>query len=141
MSCFFGLYYDWLFKESEKIDFLSFNGYNVICKVVYVYDGDSIHIVLPLKESKKLVKLKTRLYGIDTPELRNKEQKEKAIMAKNRLIELLEETNNIVKVCCGEFDKYGRVLITLYSPKYEISLNDILVNEKHAVRYFGGTKF
>jgi len=140
MNYFSNLYYDWLYKETENVELFSFNGYTVVCKVVYVYDGDSIHIVLPLKESKKLVKIKTRLYGIDTPEIRNQTQKEKALFAKNRLIELLKETNYIVKVCCGNFDKYGRVLVTLYSSKYEISLNDILINEGHAVRYFGGTK-
>lgn len=124
----------------SSIQFFSFDGYKTKAKVVYIYDGDSVHIVLPLKETKQLVKIKTRLYGIDTPELRNHEQKAQAIQSKNRLIELLNETQNVVHVECGQFDKYGRVLVTLFSEKYERSLNQILIDEGHAYEYYGKTK-
>ena len=39
MNYFSNLYYDWLYKETENVELFSFNGYTVVCKVVYVYDG------------------------------------------------------------------------------------------------------
>lgn len=128
------------FANVDNVDFLSFDGYKTTAKVVYVYDGDTVHLVLPLRETRRLIKIKTRLYGIDTPELRIKEQKEQALVAKNKLIELLAETNYMVNVECGKFDKYGRVLVTLYSTKHEKSLNQILVDNGCAYEYFGKTK-
>lgn len=129
-----------LLESNSSVNFFTFEGYNTQGKVVYVYDGDSVHVVIPMIGSNKLVKIKTRLYGIDTPELRIAEQKEKGLLAKARLIELLDETKFNVRVECGEFDKYGRVLVTLYSKNYVKSLNQILIDEGHAYEYFGKTK-
>lgn len=127
-------------KSDKKIDFFSFDSYECSAKVVHIYDGDTVHLVLHQQETEKLIKIKARLYGIDTPEMRIPEQKEKAIKAKEKLIELLQKTNYIIHVKCGEFDKYGRVLVTLYSSVFNKSLNDILIEEGYAYAYFGKTK-
>lgn len=138
-SCFF-------FKKQKLMDcdqtinFFDFNNYDTYCKVVYVYDGDSVHVVMYHPNTNKLIKVKCRLYGIDTPELRVAHQKEKGYQAKERLICLLKETQYMVNVECKHFDKYGRVLIVLYSEKHEKSLNQILVDEGHALAYFGKKK-
>ena len=127
-------------QDLKSVPFFTFDGYKTRGTVVYIYDGDTVHIVLPLKETKQMVKIKTRLDGIDTPELRVQEQKIKALAAKARLIEILKETYNVVQVECGKFDKYGRVLVTLYSSKYEKSINQMLIDEGHAYEYHGKTK-
>ena len=129
---------DKLINKTKNVNFFSFNGINTNAKVVNVYDGDTIHIVISYKN--EYIKLKCRLFGIDTPELRIQEQKERGILAKNRLIEILEKSEYIVKVKCGHFDKYGRVLITLFNENNNISINQILINEGHAYEYDGGTK-
>ena len=53
----------------------SLDGYKVNGKVVDVYDGDSVKIVFSLHNS--FYKWKCRLEGIDTPELRTYDLKEK----------------------------------------------------------------
>ena len=81
----------------NKIDYLNFNEQILNGKVVDVYDGDSIKLVLPFiikkEESKyrlinkllkkkdiiKLYKWNCRLSGIDTPEIRTKNLKEKKL--------------------------------------------------------------
>ena len=72
--------------------------------------------------------------------MRVKEQKDRAILAKERLIQMLETTNFIVNIKCGEFDKYGRVLVQIYSSQFTKSLNQLLIDENHAYAYFGKTK-
>ena len=72
--------------------------------------------------------------------MRIHEQKENALKAKERLIEMLQKTNYMVNVKCGEFDKYGRVLVTLYSTEFSKSFNDILIEEGLGYPYFGKTK-
>ena len=143
LSCIYTkqiLLYSELEKSNKKTEYFSFNKYECLAKVVHVYDGDTVHLVLPLPETNKLVKIKTRLYGIDTPEMRIHQQKENALKAKERLIEMLQKTNYMVNVKCGEFDKYGRVLVTLYSTEFSKSFNDILIEEGLGYPYFGKTK-
>ena len=126
--------------DSSTVDFFTFDGYITDAKVVHVYDGDSVHIIFYHPDTDKLIKVKTRLYGIDTPELRVKEQKERALKAKKHLIGLLEIDKYLVRVECKHFDKYGRLLVILYSSQFDTSLNDKLVEDGHAYRYFGDTK-
>ena len=127
-------------RSDKTVEYFSFHNYECLAKVVHVYDGDTVHLVLPQQETDKLIKIKARLYGIDTPEMRVPEQKERALKAKERLIEFLQKTNYIVHIKCGEFDKYGRVLVTIYSTEFNTSLNDMLIEEGHAYAYFGKTK-
>ena len=140
--CFSCIYSPNLSNADSSTPFYSFDDYTTYAKVVYVYDGDTVHIVLPLPNdsSRKLVKIKCRLYGIDTPELRNNDQKTKAKEARERLKQLLSETHSLIRVKCGKFDKYGRVLVTIYSEKYEKSLNQMLIDDGYAYPYYGKTK-
>ena len=46
-------------------------------KVISVYDGDTVSIVLDLPLNNKLFKWNCRLARVDTPELRTKNKKEK----------------------------------------------------------------
>ena len=103
-----------------------------------VVDGDTIDIVLDLGFSVKLHKQRVRLHGIDTPEsrTRNLAEKKLGLAAKERLKEL----------CVGQFKikslgkgKYGRILGIPYSESGE-DICQMLIQEGHAVSYFGGTK-
>lgn len=133
----------------------TFKGKKYECKVLDIYDGDTINVAYYL-EGFNYVKSNIRLMGIDTPELKG-EQHDMGIKARNHLIKLLTNINidkeytrkeirelinnsneNIINVMFLDFDKYGRPLATLY--KNGININDILVKNGYAKHYDGGKK-
>jgi len=67
---------------------------------------------------------------------------ELAILARNRLEQLLTRTDS-VQIECGGFDKYGRILVTVYSyypnnkndRTTEKSMNTIMLEEGHGVPF------
>ena len=130
-----------LHNADKKVPFFTFNGYKTYGKVVHVYDGDTIHVVVQMIDSHNLVKLRVRLNGIDTPEMRIADQKQDAIKAKQKLESLLNTTDNIVYIKFNDFDKYGRVLAYLYSDETsQNSINQQLITSGYAKEYHGGTK-
>ena len=54
---------------SEQIPWFSLNGLICKCKVIDVYDADTVTIILPFNE--KLYKVKCRLLGIDSARKKN----------------------------------------------------------------------
>ena len=68
-------------------------------------------------------------------------EKELALIAKNKMIELLEaHPSKLITIKCLKFDKYGRILITAYNNVDERSINDIMVEEGYGKKYDGGKK-
>ncbi len=126
----------------------SLNNHIHYVKVLKVYDGDTIWIAIRI--NFKIYKLKVRLSGIDTPEMKPlKIQKDRDIeiaaakKAKNFLADLVDQ--KVIKMKCGEWDKYGRLLGTLIIKgngicSSEIDVNQLMIKEGHAKPYFGGTK-
>ena len=110
--------------------------YNAILE--RVIDGDTIDVTLDLGFTVKLHKQRVRLAGIDTPESRTRNLEEKALglKAKARLIELCVGSFKIQSLGKG---KYGRILGIPYTEDNE-DICQMLVNEKHAVEYWGGKK-
>jgi len=103
-----------------------------------VVDGDTIDVVLDLGFAVKLHKQRVRLAGIDTPESRTRNLAEKALglKAKQRLIELCVGSFKIQSLGKG---KYGRILGIPYTEDGK-SICQMLIDEKHAVEYWGGKK-
>jgi endonuclease YncB( thermonuclease family) len=138
------------------------NGTSCWGKIVYVYDGDTVHIVIDFNNN--LTKFNCRLSGIDTKEMRstNLNDKELAIKARNFLlskitndnlnntsqsgvkrdiIDLCSKSRKLVWVNCLEFDKYGRLLVEIKdNPNADKSYNQELIDLGLAVPYFGGHK-
>ena len=49
--------------------------------------------------------------------------------------------NQLIYVKCGEFDKYGRLLGTIFiNKKDKISVNEMMINNNFGYVYNGGTK-
>ncbi len=121
---------------NSKTKLFSFEGKIKYAKVVKVYDGDTIQVVF--KTQKEYYRFKCRLNRIDTPEIksRNLSEKQKAIVCRDILKNII--LNKIVKVRCGKFDKYGRILIELFYNN--TNMNDWLIKKNYAVKYSGGTK-
>ena len=121
--------------------------YTYKAKLVKVVDGDTIDVTIDLGFDVS-VKKRVRFEGINAPESRTRDLKEKALglAAKDRVKAILAE-NPKFDLESTEVGKYGRVLgkihITILDGTEsltQICLNDQLVKEKHAVEYHGGKR-
>ncbi len=127
-----------LYKQTaDNTDFFSITG-ELQGKCVDVYDGDTVTLILPVRDI--FYKFKTRLSGIDTPEIRTKnlDEKKQGYISKKIVSDLI--LNKIVKVQCFGFDKYGRLLATIFINSIDTSVNEYLILGGYAVKYDGGTK-
>jgi len=114
--------------------------YTYKAKLDRVVDGDTIDANIDLGFDITIHK-RIRLTGIDTPESRTRdlEEKKRGLAAKARLIELLEDGDFILE--SREVGKFGRVLGTIHVVgDSSVNINDKLVEEGHAVEYWGGKK-
>jgi len=106
-----------------------------------IVDGDTIDISIDLGFDLTK-KERVRLAGIDTPEKRTKNQKEKKMgyQATEFLeMHLMEATKLTVKT--EKDGKFGRMLGWLYkSDEDTMSINQIMIDKGYAWAYDGGTK-
>ena len=135
---------------------LSINGLKTYGRLIDVYDGDTVKVILPTFGS--YYKFSIRLNDIDTCEIRSKDKilQNNGIEARDRLFELvtnikvitkndikktLESDVYLVWVDCCNKDKYGRVLANIYKDNDTTkSFSEILLEEKLAYKYEGKTK-
>jgi len=114
-------------------------------KVIKVYDCDTITIatkfpyLTSLNESSIMYRFHVRLLGIDTPEMKSKNEDEKSIaqLAQKALSELILNKN--VSLKNTSLDKYGRILANIYTEN-GIELSNWAISNRFAVFYDGGTK-
>jgi micrococcal nuclease len=112
-------------------------------KVEGVVDGDTIDVLIDLGFDI-LFASRVRLAGIDTPESRTKDLKEKALglESKEYLKKALKDAKSVVikteKMDSSE--KYGRILGWIYVNDDTVSLNDMMINDGYAWGYLGDTK-
>lgn len=146
---------NWTNYNFNTTSSFSLNGLQTYGRVVQIHDGDSMTVILPLHD--KFYKFSIRLARIDTCEVTSKISLNKtlAINAKKRLIELVTSSTNdipnikkyllnniaLVYIKCFDFDKYGRILASVYKDKDDpLSFSEILVKEKLAYQYDGKKK-
>ena len=112
-------------------------------KVENVVDGDTIDVLIDLGFDI-LFQSRVRLAGIDTPESRTKDLKEKALglESKEYLKKHIKDAKSVVikteKMDSSE--KYGRILGWVYINGDTVSLNDMMINDGYAWGYMGDTK-
>lgn len=113
-------------------------------KVVKVYDGDTCTCVVDLG-FKISTKIKVRLVGIDTPEVRTKdlEEKAKGIATRDWLREKILDKKVLLHT--KKRGKFGRWLGTIWTinedkPEFENSYNKQLIKEGLAKEYWGGKR-
>jgi endonuclease YncB( thermonuclease family) len=108
--------------------------------IIKVIDGDTFEIE-GTYIFNKVLPLKVRVRGIDTPEIKGKCQKERdlAIKAKNFTEQFLKNKNVVIDNI--DWDKYGgRILAEVEVDN--INLAQTLIKQKLAVEYYGkGKKF
>ena len=112
-------------------------------KVENIVDGDTIDVLIDLGFDI-LFQSRVRLAGIDTPESRTKDLKEKTLglESKEYLKKHIKDAKSVVikteKMDSSE--KYGRILGWVYVNGDTESLNDKMINDGYAWGYMGDTK-
>ena len=140
-------------ENTPKYDFKNQTRY---CKVLDCYDGDTITVAIKLE--KNVFKMKVRMMGYDSPEMKpslTQYNREKEVNAAKKAKKALEDKilNKIVKINIHGFDKYGRLLGTIYLENYknvlciscicfkeEENINDFMINNNYGYKYNGGKK-
>ena len=121
--------------------------YECRCKVTRVIDGDTVDVDIDLGFDIILRDERVRIMGIDTPESRTRDKVEKkfGLASKARLKELIGgKSGPILKTQINKKGedmrgKFGRILGDFVTDDGRM-VTDILVEEGHAVAYFGGSK-
>lgn len=133
-----------LSQAPDDLDVFTYDGKIVKGRVVRVLDGDTVQVII-LNE-KKLESHRFRLSGIDAPELHPRkdsstrdEEKDAAVISKEKLEEKLAEDANLVLINFTKDDKYGRRMGTM-STRSSVNINDWMVTKGYAVPYGGGKK-
>ena len=112
-------------------------------KVHKVVDGDTIDVDIDLGFSVSFFS-RVRLAGIDTPESRTTDAKEKALglEVKEKIKKELAAAKDVVIKTekPDSSEKYGRILGWVFLDGAEVSLNQKLIDEGYAWTYGGGTK-
>ena len=112
--------------------------YNV--KISKVVDGDTVDVDIDLGFSTILKKQRVRMMGIDTPESRTRDLVEKKFgkAAKAHLKKILQAEQ--ITLVSHDKGKFGRILGELFVNGEEISVNQRMINDHHAVPYTGDNK-
>jgi len=112
-------------------------------QVLRVVDGDTIDVDIDLGFDISFTS-RVRLAGIDTPESRTTDKKEKALglEVKQRLKEILSKSSSVVirTEKPDSTEKYGRILGWLFIDGAEKSINEGLIADGYAWGYMGDTK-
>jgi len=118
------------------------NEYDVV--VIKVVDGDTVDVDIDLGFGVCLKDERVRIMGIDTPESRTSDRVEDLFgeAAKARLKELMKDGGKLITTEDKHGEdmkgKFGRILGDFKVGDKKVT--DILIEEGHAVAYFGGSK-
>ena len=118
--------------------------YHYKAEVLSVYDGDTVTLMID-QGMKHFARVKVRMIGIDTPEIRTKdlEEKKRGYEAKDYLKSRIEGKTIIVQTL--KKGKFGRWLGVMWDYKEDAedlgeSLNDEMIRVGHAKAYDGGKR-
>ena len=109
-------------------------------EMVRVVDGDTVDVDIDLGFGVWLRKQRIRLYAIDTPESRTSDAVEKiyGLAAKDFLVKWTNAGGLTLKTYKDGKGKFGRILGEIWMGDQNI--NQLLVDNHHAVRYHGQSK-
>ena len=119
--------------------------YEYKVKVLRVVDGDTVDVDIDLGFGVWLRKERVRIMGIDTPESRTRDKVEKkfGLASKAKLKELLKDgailKTEVSKKGEDMKGKFGRILGDFILDDNR-KVTEVLIQEGHAVAYFGGSK-
>jgi micrococcal nuclease len=107
-------------------------------RVLSVYDADTVTLLIDVGFNIFL-KEKCRFMGVDTPEIRTKNPKEKelGLEARDWVRELILKKD--IEFKAHKEGKFGRYLIDIFLEDGK-KLNDLLIEKGYAKAYFGGKR-
>ena len=114
--------------------------YEYNCTITRVVDGDTVDVDVDLGWDTWRRGERIRLYGIDTPECRTRDDEEKAagLLAK-KFVEQMLHVGGTYKLETREKGKFGRYLGVIKIAG-DLTINTALVTEHLAVPYMGQSK-
>jgi len=114
--------------------------YRYAVTVTRIVDGDTVDVDVDLGFGMIYKKQRVRMMGIDTPESRTRDLEEKFYgkASKAHLTSILSEGN--VQLKSHDKGKFGRILGELFIGDSSYSVNQQMIDEYHAVPYFGQSK-
>tara|TARA_R100000544_G_C2227255_1_gene61739 strand:- start:6030 stop:6476 length:447 start_codon:yes stop_codon:yes gene_type:complete len=114
-------------------------GNATVSEITSIYDGDTFRANIKGYPAIVGKHMSIRINGIDTPELRGKcdKEKQRARKAKQFTVEHLRNAKNITLKNIKR-GKYFRLIADVYVDG--ISLGELLLNNKHAVKYADKTQ-
>ena len=114
-------------------------GNATVSEITSIYDGDTFRANIKGYPAIVGEHMSIRINGIDTPELRGKCNKEKQLarLAKQFTVEHLRSAKSI-SLKNVKRGKYFRLIADVYIDG--VSLGELLIKNKHAVKYIGKTK-
>ena len=118
--------------------------YEYKAKLVKIVDGDTVDVDIDLGFGVWLKNERVRIMGIDTPESRTRDKVEKifGLAAKDRVEELIKKDTILKTFAAKDGEdmkgKFGRILGDFIVG--EKMLTEILIEEGHAVKYYGQNK-
>ena len=127
--------------------YFTFAGVSTIAKIVSFYDGDTV-TARWFNPAGEQIQYRLRLLGYDCAEMKpplssptRDAEKAAAIRAKNALVDKIN--NQLIYMECDEFDKYGRILATIYlwhNGAIGENLNEWMIKQGHGIPYNGKKK-
>ena len=119
-------------------------------EVVRVVDGDTVDVILDLGFGL-FKKERVRVAGVDTPEKRTRNLKEKKLghdataYAEDWFNNASGKYEDAIIVTTSKDGKYGRMLGKFYRrlkgfPAFDYCLNELLIEDGHAFEYYGEKK-
>lgn len=153
-----------LSEATDAVPEFTLAGKTLDAKVVDCYDGDTFQAVFAMGD--QLWKFNCRMAGYDTPEIKPLKTKPNrdveianAVKAKQALLyhvcdtapvlepvmdkptmnAAIKRNTKIIKLQCMEFDKYGRLLVSVPLSESQ-TVNDWMVQKGYGYAYDGGKK-
>ena len=116
----------------------------IVKEVTRVVDGDTVDIVLDLGFGLTMSQ-RCRIAGIDTPEKRTRDpiEKQYGLAATEYAKRWFKENEGKIIVRTkveGASGKYGRLLGWFFNDETEVCYNELIIADKLAWEYDGGTK-
>jgi len=143
--------YDYELNHATKGDKFTYDGHVCRAKVVDIYDGDTLTLVF--RYGGKLQQHSCRMLGYDSPEMKPPKSdpgRDKEIKAANEAKVALSNiiADKVVRIKCGDFDKYGRILVTIWVKPgscrscclRRMNVNEWMIENGYGNPYSGGTK-
>ena len=123
-------------QNIQRQDLITFNLYNykTTAKVVDVHDGDSIEVIFDFEG--QFLKVKVRMYGYDSINIRRPKNEENRVEMKEKAIKIRDELrkqilDKVVNIQFKKWDKYGRIKAIIHMD--ELNINEWMIENNNGV--------